>query len=312
MGWRFRKSVKILPGIRLNFGKKGITSVTVGGKFAKTNISNQGTYNTYSIPGTGLSYRTKISGGQANYPSSTSAHVQLNRYCQNCYKMNLPESEFCGYCGGVCPPNPQSLPKTSNDAKIVLGIVGGIFGFFMLCGLISLIGGSSRQRQSITPEPPKSSIVSNSNLIVIPSPQTTPKAELKSVYPAKTSNGSTAEVISENANLRKTSDQNAEVVLELPQGTSVTVLKQRGAWFLVQAASQQGWLHGNTIKLLDKNQSEKSTPNYSYSEPKPSYSPPARSVNPSGATARCRDGTLSYSASRRGTCSHHGGVAEWF
>jgi hypothetical protein len=31
-----------------------------------------------------------------------------------------------------------------------------------------------------------------------------------------------------------------------------------------------------------------------------------------GATARCRDGTLSYSAHRQGTCSHHGGVAEWY
>jgi hypothetical protein len=33
---------------------------------------------------------------------------------------------------------------------------------------------------------------------------------------------------------------------------------------------------------------------------------------PSGASARCRDGTYSYSQNRRGTCSHHGGVAEWF
>jgi hypothetical protein len=32
---------------------------------------------------------------------------------------------------------------------------------------------------------------------------------------------------------------------------------------------------------------------------------------PSGATAICRDGTYSYSAHRRGTCSHHGGVAQW-
>lgn len=28
-------------------------------------------------------------------------------------------------------------------------------------------------------------------------------------------------------------------------------------------------------------------------------------------TARCADGTLSYSAHHQGTCSHHGGVAEW-
>ncbi|HEY5677539.1 MAG TPA: DUF3761 domain-containing protein [Myxococcales bacterium] len=29
------------------------------------------------------------------------------------------------------------------------------------------------------------------------------------------------------------------------------------------------------------------------------------------ATARCKDGTLSHSKSRSGTCSRHGGVAEW-
>src|SRR5580704_17690391 len=32
---------------------------------------------------------------------------------------------------------------------------------------------------------------------------------------------------------------------------------------------------------------------------------------PTGATAQCHDGTYSFSQSRRGTCSHHGGVAKW-
>ena len=32
---------------------------------------------------------------------------------------------------------------------------------------------------------------------------------------------------------------------------------------------------------------------------------------PKGATAQCRDGTYTFSHSRRGTCSHHGGVAKW-
>ncbi len=31
-----------------------------------------------------------------------------------------------------------------------------------------------------------------------------------------------------------------------------------------------------------------------------------------GSTARCNDGWISYSSSRKGTCSHHGGVAVWF
>jgi len=33
---------------------------------------------------------------------------------------------------------------------------------------------------------------------------------------------------------------------------------------------------------------------------------------PAGASAQCRDGTYSFSQNRRGTCSHHGGVATWY
>jgi hypothetical protein len=39
----------------------------------------------------------------------------------------------------------------------------------------------------------------------------------------------------------------------------------------------------------------------------PEHSPTA----PAGATAQCEDGTYSFSESRSGTCSHHGGVAKW-
>lgn len=55
MGWRFRKSIKIVPGVRVNFGKKG-ASVSVGGKGATVNISSKGTRYTVGIPGTGVSY----------------------------------------------------------------------------------------------------------------------------------------------------------------------------------------------------------------------------------------------------------------
>lgn len=34
-------------------------------------------------------------------------------------------------------------------------------------------------------------------------------------------------------------------------------------------------------------------------------------VVPAGASAQCRDGSYSFSTHRRGTCSHHGGVAQW-
>ncbi len=49
------------------------------------------------------------------------------------------------------------------------------------------------------------------------------------------------------------------------------------------------------------------TNTYGNEVPSPYYAPSA----PAGASARCRDGTYSFSQSRRGTCSHHGGVEEW-
>jgi hypothetical protein len=41
------------------------------------------------------------------------------------------------------------------------------------------------------------------------------------------------------------------------------------------------------------------------------HSPAYSNTVPIGASARCGDGTYSFSQNRRGTCSHHGGVAEW-
>jgi hypothetical protein len=41
------------------------------------------------------------------------------------------------------------------------------------------------------------------------------------------------------------------------------------------------------------------------------HRPVRASRAPAGASARCRDGTYSFSQSRRGTCSWHGGVAQW-
>ena len=41
------------------------------------------------------------------------------------------------------------------------------------------------------------------------------------------------------------------------------------------------------------------------------HRPVRQDRQPSGATAKCRDGSWSFSQSHRGTCSHHGGVERW-
>ena len=56
MGLRFRKSVTILPGVKLNFGKTG-ASVSVGTKGLHASLHTSGKLTTTaSLPGTGISY----------------------------------------------------------------------------------------------------------------------------------------------------------------------------------------------------------------------------------------------------------------
>lgn len=59
MGWRYRKRIKILPGIHLNISKSGI-STNVGVKGASVTFGPKGTYVNTGFPGTGLYRRDKV------------------------------------------------------------------------------------------------------------------------------------------------------------------------------------------------------------------------------------------------------------
>ncbi|BCQ27196.1 DUF4236 domain-containing protein (plasmid) [Caballeronia sp. NK8] len=67
MGWSFRKSFKLLPGVRVNLSKSG-TSYSFGGKGVTYN--SKGRVST-SIPGTGLRYTSKVT------PSEVKSQVGL-------------------------------------------------------------------------------------------------------------------------------------------------------------------------------------------------------------------------------------------
>lgn len=68
MGWRYRKSVKILPGVKLNLNKNS-TSVSIGGKGHHTTINSKGKVTrTIGVPGTGLYHTSTISNKKASRP----------------------------------------------------------------------------------------------------------------------------------------------------------------------------------------------------------------------------------------------------
>lgn len=55
MGLRFRRSFRIIPGVRLNLSKSGV-STSIGRRGAWFTIGPRGTRSTIGIPGTGISY----------------------------------------------------------------------------------------------------------------------------------------------------------------------------------------------------------------------------------------------------------------
>jgi hypothetical protein len=56
MGRRFRRSVKLFPGVRLNFSKSGI-STSIGRPGATVNLGHGKVTTSVGMPGTGISYR---------------------------------------------------------------------------------------------------------------------------------------------------------------------------------------------------------------------------------------------------------------
>lgn len=64
MSFRFRKTIKLFPGVKINLSKSGI-STSIGVQGATVNIGKKGTRATVGLPGTGISYGEKVSGTPA-------------------------------------------------------------------------------------------------------------------------------------------------------------------------------------------------------------------------------------------------------
>lgn len=111
MGFNFRKSLKIAPGIRVNITKKGVSSVSLGGKGARVNLGKKGTRTTVGLPGTGLSY-SSFSPKQAKKEAARSEPLRSTM------QMNMSPVQQ------QVPPLPF-MPKLERKVSILLGI--GIF-----------------------------------------------------------------------------------------------------------------------------------------------------------------------------------------
>lgn len=139
-----------------------------------------------------------------------------------------------------------------------------------------------------------------------------------------TINAQTYKYTSANLNLRSGPGTSFKVLTTLPLGTSVEMTEYCDCdWIKVSYNGNIGYV--SSKYLINQRVANKTVPNkitetqnansyvkyYTNSFGQKVQSPTYYSSAPSGATALCRDGTYSFSRNRRGTCSHHGGVARW-
>lgn len=109
MGLRFRKSIKILPGIKVNISKKGISSIGLGKSGASINLNKKGIRTNIGIPGTGISY-------SKYHPNNKPSEKELEQ-----------ESSYI-------PIKQQSAPSPASPSKNYVLLLVGIC--FFLIGVI--------------------------------------------------------------------------------------------------------------------------------------------------------------------------------
>src|SRR5881396_229727 len=114
--------------------------------------------------------------------------------------------------------------------------------------------------------------------------------------------------------LREKPFPTARALAALPQGTAVRLYSCSQGWCSVAVSKLTGYLLEEFLSAQAP-QAAATSQGRGYVNSQGEWVPsPTRTADgkpPEGATAHCRDGTFSFSHTRQGTCSHHGGVAEW-
>ena len=200
--------------------------------------------------------------------------------CPRCGRLSPANTTFCAGCGA------ELSPKSAGKGwKLFLG------AFALFAGLLwaSLIytqthpaaqpDGASPARALTVPSPPATPSTAR------PAPQSSPSpapTSARHLAGKKSQAGGAAE-----SDAAAVDDENDD-----EESSSAAPSRQRPPAPTADGGSSDDYYTNSRGVLVHR--------------PMPSESGP-----PEGATAQCADGTYSFSQSRRGTCSHHGGVSRW-
>jgi ribosomal protein L37AE/L43A len=175
MGWRFRKSKKLFPGVRLSFGKRGI-GLRIGPKNVGVSIGPSGSRLGVSVPGTGISVSQNLSGGKSR-PVAMSMHKAK---CPSCGKLNQHRGSSvglilkCKHCGFQYE---LSKKKTScvGSGCGCLTLVGVIA--FVWMAIIAPMQNLRTELAKKVPDSKKSEAITAVPTAAVPTPTDSPKPD---------------------------------------------------------------------------------------------------------------------------------------
>lgn len=121
MGFRFRRTLQLMPGVRLNFGKTGV-STSIGPRGAKLTVGPRGITRTLGLPGTGLFHTAKIA-----TDSTPSDEVPV---LADAAEIPLPPSDLARF--GVTPQPVSAITPIMRRLVWFVGLTVPVASLFVL------------------------------------------------------------------------------------------------------------------------------------------------------------------------------------
>ncbi len=214
MGWRFRRSFRVAPGMRLNVGKSGVTSLSLGGRGATLNLGRQGVTSTVSLPGTGLSYQHRFK----NSPPAQQTQMLLPAAPTRGRTISI---RAC-VVGAVVVVGYLALrpPTASSPPPIPIAAVTAP----VLPAVVATASAAVVRPQTIAPP----TVITHSPIVPIP----------------------TRQVVTAQANVRAAPSMSGTVVRTFLKGQVIQALQTENGWTRIaeQNGEPIGWMHNSVLK----------------------------------------------------------------
>lgn len=333
MGFRFRKSVKILPGVRVGVGvsKKGFSpSMSVGVRGARVSVGKRGVTSSVGIPGSGLSYTKQT--GWGRIAGATTATSKQNSFSDTTWAQasilaangHIGEEDVLPVLRKIVRSMPVKTLKRDvsrlDDFYYETKRNAQEFEYGIYVKLHQCYADEIERRKKNPQAPleqwPAEDIaeIVNRRKLTVRSDSNKKKKKSNKIWwivgglfalfmiGVMSSGDETTTSAPTEQTAQFTSEAGA------PATDAITPTADTEVTAEAKTTSEEATVEEEPVNDIAE---DSGASYYTNIDGDRVQSPTYSEEIPAGASAQCSDGTYSFSQHRRGTCSHHGGVAQW-